>query len=448
MRIPTSTFSVLTALICAAALQLLATATLAQQTQSEWTALPEMHAKWQAWRESMKQTPLPEKAGCFAASYPGAEWQETSCEPSPLVHYSTLPADTNHANNVGSGTDKFGVVPSTNPLSSVTGSFPIATDYTTVNSYSLQVNTNLFEVPTWCAGAANPSACYGWEQFIYDEATSQLLIEYTLVNWGSYNCPSPFGHPYVVQGSNGWIACYVNTPITSVPGQPLANLPYMELMGEVSGTLNEAILWTGNGNLYATTNNDLFGTALAQNWTSAEFGVFGANSDSPEAIFNTGATFVVEEGLNNGTTALPQCYSSSGFSTTEYNNLNLVPNCCPYGGTSPSIQFMESNASGATATCGANGLQGNFAATPYIINAQQNDGSQWVFYTVTVGDSTPSATIYYSLPACGLNYFPSSGSVSSGGSFNWVAPYSCGPEVTMYATAPGYVASLAVTDYF
>jgi hypothetical protein len=445
-----------------AMLSILSLACVAQQrAEPGWSAHPEMHAKWQAWRDTMKQTPLPEK-GCFRASYPGMAWQKTSCAARPSVHYSTPPAGAAFPNMVGDGTNYFGEVPSTGPfLSSVTGSFPTVTGLASVNAYSLQVNTNIFQVPSWCDGAADPSACYGWEQFIYDEATSELLIEYTLINWGSTNCPSPINEGYyTIPGTSNWIACWVNTPVTSVAAQALANLPYMEMTGEVSGNMNEAILWTGDSNIYATTDDDLFGSALADNWDVAEFGVFGANSGDPEATFNSGTTFLVEESLNNGATAAPQCSSTSGFFTTEYNNLNLVGPCCPYSGSTPNIQFMESNASGATATCGASGVEGNFAAAPYSIDGSETMithpiilGEIRIQYTATLEDSTPGATIHTQLfDECGDSL--GTGSQSPGTVFEYinteVEGESCtyGFRAMMYATAPGYLQSETSTINF
>lgn len=49
----------------------------AQQAQSSWLMHPEMHAKWKAWHESMKKTPLPSKKGCFTGAYPSTAWKRS-----------------------------------------------------------------------------------------------------------------------------------------------------------------------------------------------------------------------------------------------------------------------------------------------------------------------------------------------------------------------------------
>ncbi|HEX9110713.1 MAG TPA: Ig-like domain repeat protein [Terriglobales bacterium] len=131
----------------------------------------------------------------------------------------------------------------------------------------------------------------------------------------------------------------------------------------------------GSGDISASGADSVLN--LDQSWNAAEFNVFGDGS-SHEAYFSTspGSTIVVKTSITDGTTNHPACLQQSF--TGETNNLGLADVtatsslvCCPYGGTSPNIQFMETNA-GHTATCGATHLLGD----PHITTA---DGTHYDF---------------------------------------------------------------------
>ena len=137
---------------------------------------------------------------------------------------------------------------------------------------------------------------------------------------------------------------------------------------------------------------------LESNWRKAEFNVFG-DGDLSQVNFNSGTTFVVQTNVNNGTTNAPT-YADISF-TGETNNLNLEPQpgafSCPYGGTSPGIQFEESNVSGIKVTCGASGVTMP-VAEPQISGGSSgeiwNGGiviGEWV--QTIFSDSTPGATM-------------------------------------------------------
>lgn len=421
----------------------------AQQAQSAWVTHPKMHAKWKAWRKTMKHTSFPSATGCFTASYPSTVWRKASCAPPPSVHYSS-PATEAHPHTVGGGVYDYTAQAASSPLSSATGSFLIVTGYAPppTGQYSLQLNTN-DNLPTpLCSGAADPSLCSGWAQFVFDNNTSQLLIEYSLINWGSTNCPSGFNHSYPIQNSTE-IVCYENTPVVDVPEQPFVNLPYLELTAQVSGSTNTAILSTADGNIYATQQTGLLGNSLALYWNYAEFNVFGdVNGD--QVNFNNGSTFVVQTSVNNGTETAPYCDDTSY--TGETNNLSLVGPCCPYGGTSPNIQFMESNDSAATASCGASGLEGNITSpAPNSSGTYVTSGQEYptIEFTETLTDSAPGAEIYWQVDGCSGS---TSGSdpVSSGGGFTleYQSQYDCNPNGTMYAVVPGFLPSPTVSIDF
>ena len=52
------------------------------------------------------------------------------------------------------------------------------------NTFSLQLNTNFFSNSPTCNGAANPSTCQAWEQFVYSNAGS-AFIQYWLIGYNA-----------------------------------------------------------------------------------------------------------------------------------------------------------------------------------------------------------------------------------------------------------------------
>lgn len=393
----------------------------------------EESAKRKAWRESMKRTPVPHK-GCFNASYPSAEWQEATCTVAPDV--PLLPARGAHADTAGGGIDNIAYATS-GLLSSAEGSFLAVSGLTSATSYSMQLNSNNFSTPA-CNGAANPAACSGWQQFVF-QSSGSVYMQYWLFNFGTA-CPEGWntfaGTPTEEAG------CWMNSSATGVPGWAISisYLPYITLTGNATGGTDTVIVGTVDGNLSAVGQNTVLN--LGQGWSSAEFNIVG-DGNGDQVSFNSGSTFVVQTSINNGTTNAPAC--ESGGYTAETNNLNLVTPCCPYGGTSPSIQFMESNASGAAASCGANGIVTNIADAPYITDITMTfEGMppSSINYSMTLVDDSPGAVVNMLIYA-GENEWSDMG--LSPGQFYFTNPdplYE--PWGTMYATAPGYLTSPTV----
>lgn len=432
----------------------------AQQTQS----VPQDDAAARvAWHKSMKQTPLP-KHGCFTVSYPNTAWQESSCTTAPNIPF--VPKSGPLPQTVGGGND-FAAEATSGLISSAEGSFPNAGGMTGEsgyvknqppaysNSFSLQLNSEYFYNTPLCASAATPSQCQGWQQFLFTEGNGGIgyvYIQYWLLNYGD-NCPSNWTLDIVAYEPN----CYLNSTSVNVPAQQAVDLPFMTLTGEASASTDTVIFTAPGDNLSAVGQDSVLN--LDQQWTQAEFNVVG-DASGGEANFNSGSTLVVQTSLNNGTTNAPQCLGAQGAGTTgETNNLNLIPQslpvCCPYGGTSPSIQFLESNASGATATCGANGLENNMATAPYSTNGSETRilypiilGEIRVEYSAKLENNTPGATIAYQLfDACGDSL--GGATVSSGTTISYLdteingEPCTYGIRGTMDATAPGYVPGLS-----
>ncbi len=422
----------------------------AQQAQP---VQPANSAQREAWRKSMKQIPLPNK-GCFKASYPSSTWQEAKCVTAPLIPFpptnNNIPP-TGHPSASGTGPETVGnlsndwvAVSSSSTLASAEGVFLSVSGLESAGTYSLQLNTNTWSGSPACAGAEYPPACSAWQQFVYTESSPPATyMQYWLLNWGT-TCPGGWN----TLNQNGGINCWKNSSAITVSTQGVDNLPYLSMEGEASGGTDTAILFTPDtGALSAVAQDSVLG--LEQGWTQAEFNVFG-NGNGSQVNFNSGTTFAVQTSMYNGTTNAPSC-SQKSF-TGETNNLTLVPYppnaaCCPYGGYEPGIQFVESNASGATATCGPNGLS-NLAQTPYVENATATviggGNPPTIEFSANLMDDTPGATINYLLYACG-NEVIESGSVSSGGGI-YYTQYSgdypgCSITGSAYATAPGYLQS-------
>ena len=393
----------------------------------------------QAWHASMVKTPVP-KNGCFKASYPSTEWQEVACTTAPP--YPLLPASGRRAepNTVGGGSDDYvGLV--SGHLSQAEGSFPIVSNATTSNAYSLQLNSNTFTSP------ACDSGCLGWQQFVF-QSSGSLYMQYWLIGYGD-SCPSNWNS---YEGS-----CWMNSSSSAnISSQPISNLAALYLTGEAAGGTDTVVLDSFTdavgGDISAVGADSVLG--LEQGWSQAEFNVFG-NGGGDEVNLNSNASLVVQISLDNGTTNTPLPVDTSY--TGETNNLSLTGTVCPYGGTTPMIQFLESDASGATATCGAVDLElgSSFVAPPSATNIKvtiepphpKPGQPVQVIYNATLEDSTPGATIYYQLlNECGDPFGPLEGispgtTITVSGNTDGTGCNANLGRTSMYATASGYLQS-------
>lgn len=270
---------------------------------------------------------------------------------------------------MGNGDDFFTQV--TGQISVAVGSFDAAvvtteTDFAsgTPNIFSLQLNTNMFNTtdsrgnvvaPSTCNTAATPSQCLGWQQFIYSNS-GVAFMQYWLIQYNK-TCPAVasddpnkwYSYPYPGPMD---ISCFKNGPAVMVPVQTIAGLEDMVPTGTAAGGGNDTIKLTGLSppSVYAATGDDNV-LDLAQGWQAAEFNIFG-DCCLNTAKFGPGSTIAVRTNVSDGTTNAPSC-AAGGF-TGEKNSLTLVttPNsCCPFGGATPSIEFVESNNAGAVAIC-------------------------------------------------------------------------------------------------
>jgi streptogramin lyase len=120
----------------------------------------------------------------------------------------------------------------------------------------------------------------------------------------------------------------------------------MHLQGSLASGNDVATWWIGPGQLFTVQQPSLLGLS-SQEWTSAEFNVFGFCCGD-EAVFNAGTTINPELQIS-GSIGIPSC-QKTGF-TGETNNLTLLNPCCAYGGASPDDTFVESNIASGSIQC-------------------------------------------------------------------------------------------------
>lgn len=285
-----------------------------------------------AWRATITHTAVP-GAGCYAAHYPSLAWAPVDCTTAP--HVPLIPASgTGGGLNVGDGHD-YQAVTTPALITTSTGSFPKVKVKTEKgggqsNAYTIQLNSNFMSGSPSCDGAANPSSCLDWEQFVYfAEPYNEVFIQYWLINYNT-TCPG------------GWLSdggdCYTNSNATNVPLQAITDLKYLTLTGTAVANGIDTLLFTTQSDAYSVTNNDDM-VYLADFWQGVEFNIVGPGGGS-EAVFNAGTKITVNIDETDGTTAAPDCVANDG-TTGETNNLNLG-SCKTLGGVTPSVSFTES----------------------------------------------------------------------------------------------------------
>jgi hypothetical protein len=328
-----------------------ASATASQSTAPQTSEQRALEKKMEAWRASMEKASV-QKNGCFTASFPSAVWQEVPCTTAPNHPHPPLsisgravsipkhnaPNGLSGPSTVGNGHDYAAEVTS-GLISSATGSFDSVAgveseaDHGNANVYSLQLNSNNFTSPT-CSTAAVPSACQGWEQFVF-EGSGGAFVQYWLLDYAK-TCPS------------GWNTlksdCWRNAAnAVSVPAQPITSLAKLRLTGQAVTGGSDTITMSTASSVFKATNPDS-ALALAKGWRAAEFNLFG-NDGGSQADLNSGVTIDVRTTVNNSTQNAPTCEANGG-TTGETSNLNLG-SCSAVGGSAPAIKFTENNPPGS-----------------------------------------------------------------------------------------------------
>jgi|SRR3984957_1448360 len=335
--------------------------------QSSDSANAEAQAR-QAWRETMHHVDTYD-TGCFHASYPSTQWEKVECGDAPAYRSALpkLPGNVQTETVAGNWFDYVAQAPSGHLLSSAVGSFPKVTGVTSEktvnvefnggfsdgetgpNEYTLQVNTN-FANTAACDGY---TYCFAWQQYVVSTGgPTEVFIEYWLINYGVHDgskniCPSGFidiGQSFLFGGQGDM--CVQNTPSTTVYKNgpiPITQLATLQLSGSAQANGTDRATATYNGEAFAATVKDSF-TDIASGWTQAEFNVLG-DGGGARSDFNTGSSVTVKIALTDGSTGKPTCVppSKEEGTTGETNNLTPRMGCTATGGSSPYIQFVESN---------------------------------------------------------------------------------------------------------
>ncbi len=309
----------------------------------------------EAWRGDMAHNIAPPAAGCFEASYPSINWKQVGCNLAPpRVHpiFHRTPSGraftAGAGQTTGNGNDY--ALKSSTLISSTVGTFPSVTGVTSekgvgvaafggggilgANEYTLQINSNITSTTSACNGH---SGCVVWQQFIYSpdyntNGVAAAFMQYWLIGYGGTTCPSGFG-------SDGSGDCYKNSAAVSAPDVPATQLANLKLSGTVVSGGNDTVVFTNGTKAYTVTGKDSV-LKIATVWKESEFNVVG-NAGGSEADFNSGSKVTVKVAATNGSTAAPSCASNDG-TTGETNNLTLG-SCSASSGSTPSIQFTESN---------------------------------------------------------------------------------------------------------
>jgi len=288
----------------------------------------------EAWRDSIVQSDVPGE-GCAYAAYPSTEWLKVPC--AEAANVPAVPRINAVHGTVGNGTGDYIAAVSSGFISRTMGSFPKfettgEEDGGTANSYSLQLNTNGFH-SALCDGAAVPADCSAVAQFVL--GPGEGFFEYWLDNWNTSPCPSGWN---AYPSSTEW--CYVASPAVLIPAEPAsAVLETVKVSATAKARGLDRLIVTVGTEAYTTSDKDKV-LDLATNWTESEFNIFGDCCGS-EAVFNSGTSIKVRVGVTNGTTNAPNCVASS--LTIETNNLTVGKICTAKGGTTPFIEFSESN---------------------------------------------------------------------------------------------------------
>jgi hypothetical protein len=293
----------------------------------------------EAWRAAIARTAAPGK-GCYTADFPLTVWKQVACVTAPNIPY--LPrSGAGTGQTTGDGNDYAAVTATL--TSSATGSFPKVkglkseTDGGRANVYSIQLNSNFMSNDPACSGAANPSTCLGWEQFVYSSSEHSAFMQYWLIFYDK-SCPSGY---FTVSGG-GHTDCFKNSNAVTVPQEPITDLKNMTLSGTAVANGVDTINYVDGAHAYSVTGQDTV-MFLASGWTESEFNIIGDGNGSA-ATFNAGTSLTVHTDLVDGTNAKPVCQANDG-TTGETNNLNLGTCTAKKGKGAklPSVQFVESN---------------------------------------------------------------------------------------------------------
>ena len=313
---------------------------------------PTAQAQWQG---EIANLPTPGH-GCYHASYPALQWQATACLVAPNIPFAPhLPTQGVPA-VVGNGHDYAAQV--TGTLSKATGTFTHVTTGITekgkvgnagnnlANAFSLQLNSEFFSDPPACSGAAVPSECLGWQQFVYafhySGNTNMVFMQYWLLY---YDTTCPVGWHTDLSGR--YTFCYVNSPATSYGSLPADTLGQTTFVGQAASGGNDTVTLSSPSGASSASNSDSM-LDLSAFWNATEWGVFG-DAGGTEAKFGANSKLEPVTTLQGTSSSAPTCVSE-GF-TAETNNLSLTKTKALASESLPTMAATETNGVLKTPSC-------------------------------------------------------------------------------------------------
>jgi hypothetical protein len=308
-------------------------------------ASPLAQAQWQG---EIANVPTPGH-GCYHASYPALQWQATACLVAPNLPFAPhLPTQAAATTAVGDGNDYAAEVSGT--LSKATGTFTHVTTGITekgkvgnvgsnlANAFSLQLNSEFFSDPPACSGAAVPSSCSGWQQFLYafhySGDTNMVFMQYWLLYYDT-TCPVGW-HTYV---TGRYTFCYANSPATSYGSLPAANLGQATLVGQAASGGNDTVALSSPSGASSVSSSDSM-LDLSAFWNATEWGVFG-DAGGGQAKFGANSKLEPVTTLQGTSSSAPTCVVD-GF-TAETNNLSFTKTKALGVESSPTMALTETN---------------------------------------------------------------------------------------------------------
>jgi hypothetical protein len=371
-----------------------------------------------SWSMEIAHLPVPQ-GGCYSSSYPALAWQRVQCHSAPDVpfapHVSAGNRSQGPGETIGDGSDYSAVVTS-GRISTATGTFPYISPGSTekgqyddqgaqvANTYSLQLNTEFFSGSPACDKAAAPSKCLAWQQFVYSSHGNYVFMQYWLIDYDA-SCPSAWiTYSYKSDGET-ITDCYANSTSVELSSKPSASeLPTVSLTGTAAANGHDSIVMDYDGSSASAVGADSK-VDLADEWTTAEFDIFG-DAGGGVANFSSNTTLDVKTSINNGATSAPAC-DEEGF-TAETNNLSFAGAPTLTVGSQPSVETQQTS-NGGTPGCASDGTKTNVVSVSNPGNQDSTSGAA-VSLRLEGTDSVGPQSLKWSATGA-----PSGLSISSGG---------------------------------
>jgi hypothetical protein len=215
------------------------------------------------------------------------------------------------------------------------------------NAFTLQLNTQFFKDPPECSGAAVPSKCEGWQQFVYayhySGTKNEVFMQYWLIY---YDATCPAGWMTDDVGSD--VFCYANSPATVYGALPASALGSAKLVGQATSGGNDTVSLSGTSGATSVSNSDSK-LDLASWWDGTEWGVVG-DAGGGQANFGADSTLEAVTTLHATSSSAPTCVANGG-TTAETNNLDLTKTPALGAESSPTMGSKQTNGTAKKATC-------------------------------------------------------------------------------------------------